>query len=68
MLRSSMLCLVCSLTFGVFGFGNGPLPSWMLAQGLFILFFALATVALVFGTATPRVRWRTQQISMQTKG
>lgn len=66
MLRSSMFCLVCSLTFGVFGFGNGPLPSWMWAQALFILFFALAMVGLAFGTTLPRTPWRTQHSAHRT--
>lgn len=62
MLRCSMFCLVCALTFAVFGFGNGPLPSWMLAQALAVLFFALAMVGLAFATALPRTPWRTQHI------
>lgn len=60
MLRFSMFFLVCALSFGVFGFGAGAGPSWALARALFFVFFALATVSLVFGTIGRPSEWRTR--------
>jgi len=54
-----MVCLVCSLAFGVFGFSPAPLTSGILTKGLFFVFFTLAMVALACGTVAPRAAWRT---------
>jgi uncharacterized membrane protein YtjA (UPF0391 family) len=50
MLRLSMFCLVCALTCGVFGFGTGVAPAWLVARTLFFLFFILAMAFLAWGT------------------
>lgn len=60
MLRCSMFFLVCALGFGVFGFGAGAAPSWILARALFFVFFALAMAFLVGGTVGRPAEWRTQ--------
>lgn len=60
MLRFSMFFLVCALSFGVFGFGAGAAPPWILARALFFVFFTLAMAFLVGGTVGRPAEWRNQ--------
>jgi uncharacterized membrane protein YtjA (UPF0391 family) len=50
MLRFAMLSLVCSVSAGVFGFGDGASSSMIWAKCLFFVFLVLSVVGFVSGT------------------
>ncbi len=49
MLRVAMLSLICSVTAGVFGFGEGISSSWASAQILFLVFLVFAAAGFLGG-------------------
>ncbi len=65
MLRLSMFFLVCALCGGVFGFGGGAAPSWLIARGMFFVCFAVAMVSLVYGTVAKPHAWQTLDVTQR---
>lgn len=49
MLRFGMLSLICSMSFGVFGFGAGLSTSWVGGQILFLVCLVLSAIGFLGG-------------------
>jgi uncharacterized membrane protein YtjA (UPF0391 family) len=50
MLRFAMLCLVCCVSCGVFGYGGSASFTWSWAPAMFYVFLALSAVGFLGGT------------------
>jgi uncharacterized membrane protein YtjA (UPF0391 family) len=49
MLRFGLLSLICSVSFGVFGFGGGPTAAWAAGQVLFVVCLVFSAVGFLGG-------------------
>ena len=49
MLRFVMLSLICSMSFGVFGFGGNSSASWVAGQILFLVCLAFSAIGFLAG-------------------
>ena len=62
MLRFGMLSLICSMSFGVFGFGGGLSPTWVGGQILFLVCLVFSVFGFLGGVMARPTGLRDQQI------
>ena len=63
MLRFGMLSLICSMSFGVFGFGGGPSATWVGGQIMFVVCLVFAAIGFLAGVCAKPIEMRNEQFN-----